>query len=123
MTRRDERALLWDLITHGKRAIAFMDARSLDQYLEDRLVRSAVEREVAIIGEAYGALDQLRADLVNRLPGDVRAVVGMRNVLVHGYAQVEDSRIHSIVADELPPLVSSAEELLFELGGEAPSRP
>ncbi|MBU4556853.1 MAG: DUF86 domain-containing protein [Actinobacteria bacterium] len=44
----------------------------------------------------------------------------MRNILVHGYADVEDSRIHSIVADELPPLVSSAEELLLELGGEGP---
>lgn len=120
MSQRDEKGFLWDIVVHGRLALEFIGDASLDQYARALIVRSAVEREVAIVGEAYGGIDAIRPDLADRLPGHVHAVVGTRNILIHGYDSVDDEQIYRIVGEELAPLISSAQEILLELGGTPP---
>lgn len=77
---RDVRAYLVDIICDAiKQAIAGVDAVS---YKSNRLIRSAVEREFIIIGEAMLGLSHRAPDLFKTI-GHARRIVDFRNQLTH----------------------------------------
>lgn len=49
------KALLFDAEAAAVRASKFMGERTFAQYVDDELVRSAVERQLGILGEALSA--------------------------------------------------------------------
>ncbi len=51
-TDKDDRAYLWDMLTAAKAVSDFVRGRSIEEYLTNLMLRSAVERQVEIIGEA-----------------------------------------------------------------------
>jgi uncharacterized protein with HEPN domain len=52
MTLRDREAFLWDMLQAARNIENFIDGKTLDEYESDDLLRSAVERQFLIIGEA-----------------------------------------------------------------------
>jgi uncharacterized protein with HEPN domain len=50
--RRDPRAYVWDVREAADAIAGFVLSRSFDDYSGDLMLRSAVERQLAIIGEA-----------------------------------------------------------------------
>jgi uncharacterized protein with HEPN domain len=54
--RRDPQAYLWDAQAAVDRILEFTSGRSLDDYLVDAMLRSAVERQFEIVGEALNQL-------------------------------------------------------------------
>jgi uncharacterized protein with HEPN domain len=116
MTRRDVRVLLWDIVEHGRLAIEFLGAMRLEEYEADARTRSAVERQAMIVGEATGQLDRLAPEITARLPARAHEVVGLRNVLAHGYGEVVSADVLDAVRDDMPTLVDAAERLLDEFG-------
>jgi len=50
--RRETAKLLWDVGEAGNRVIAFTNGKTLEEYAQNDLLRSAVERQLEIIGEA-----------------------------------------------------------------------
>jgi uncharacterized protein with HEPN domain len=97
------KSLLYDI----QQAIGLTDRFTMDEsfeaYAGDPMRRAAVERQLAIIGEA---LNQLM-----RLDPATAARISERNILVHSYAKVDDRVIWSIVQDKLPGLRHEMEEL------------
>ena len=74
-----------------------------DGYRTNVLVRSAVERQLEILGEACKrALDET-PELRDRLP-ELGLAVGLRNQLIHGYDRVVDAVIVDTVRRDLPRL-------------------
>jgi uncharacterized protein with HEPN domain len=55
--------------------------RTFAEFDSDLVLRSAVERQFEILGEALGQLDRLDATLAARIP-DLRQIVAFRNVLI-----------------------------------------
>lgn len=49
---RDPRAYLWDARDSADAIAEFVTGRTLNDYLADRMLRSAVERQFEIVGEA-----------------------------------------------------------------------
>jgi uncharacterized protein with HEPN domain len=84
-------------------------------YNANPLVRSAVERQFEIIGEALNRLSKLSPELVSRVP-DLPEIVRFRNVLVHGYAAIDHGRVWDIVQTRVPALHETVTTLLDELG-------
>ena len=76
------------------------------EYLADVLLRSAVERQFEIIGEAMNRAAQLDDTVESRGP-ELRRIVGLRNRIIHGYDSVDDELVWSIVQDNLPSLRTS----------------
>ena len=111
---RDPRALLWDVCRAADAVADFTRGKTVGDYKTDRLLRSAVERQLTIVGEAVAQLSRLTPDLAQQIPDQVR-VIAFRNLLVHGYDVVVDEVVWSIVQVDLPALRARAAQLLGEI--------
>jgi uncharacterized protein with HEPN domain len=54
--QRDPRAYLWDAREAAAAILEFVTDKTFEDYADDRLLRSAVERQFEIIGEALNPL-------------------------------------------------------------------
>jgi uncharacterized protein with HEPN domain len=89
----------------------FAAGKTLLDYEADRLLRSGIERQLTIIGEAMRAVIRFDPSLAGRLPESSR-IIGFRNVLVHHYFEIEDEVVWIIVARRVPELLVVVDELL-----------
>jgi len=69
---RDDLAYLWDMLTAARAVVSFVQGRTLEDYLGDLLLRSAVERQVEIIGEAARRVSREFQDAHPEIPGRFR---------------------------------------------------
>jgi len=83
--QRDPRAFLWDVQQAAEAITQFTAGLDVAGYRSNPLIRSAVERQFEIIGEALNRLSKETPDLANRVP-NLGKIIGFRNVLIHGYA-------------------------------------
>ena len=113
--QRDPRAWLWDVRAAADSIAGFVQGRSLNDYLSDLMLRSAVERQFEIVGEALNRLSREAPEIAVRLP-DLRRAVAMRNALIHGYREVDNATVWQTIHDDLPALRVQVETLLAELG-------
>jgi uncharacterized protein with HEPN domain len=94
---------------------SFVAGRSLDDYRGDLMLRSAVERQFEILGEALGRALKAEPELQRRLPA-LRGAIDFRNVIAHEYDRLADATVWDIACNELAPL-------LDELNAELTRRP
>jgi len=93
------------------RGVTFTRGRTFEDYRADAMLRAAVERQFEIIGEALAQLSRIDAALANRVP-DLHRIIAFRNILVHGYAVVKNDEVWRVVANDLPKLRDTLNELL-----------
>lgn len=77
------------------------DKRDFTEYLKNKLLRRAVEREIEIIGEAINRALKEDPDLQIE---NAKRIVDTRNWVIHGYDKVDDVIIWEIVINHLPKL-------------------
>ncbi len=88
----------------------FTAGKQITDYTADPMLRSAVERQFEIIGEALNRLKRLDPETVARISEHQR-IIGFRNVLAHGYDVVSDNIVWDIVQNKLPALRREIDEL------------
>jgi len=89
MRPRDARVCLTDALMASEAIQQFVRGETLETYLTDQKLRSAVERQFEIIGEALNQGRVADSKLVDTI-AHARAIIGFRNQLIHGYALVDD---------------------------------
>lgn len=89
----------------------FVETMSEGDYLASTLHRSAVERQLFIIGEALSQLSRVDPETFEAIPG-ARRIVSFRNVLAHGYAQIDDARVWDILQNDLQTTIEDVNKLL-----------
>jgi len=121
MPPRDLRAYLFDIAEACRLVMQFTKGQSAERFATDPMVRSAVERQLEIVGEALSqALRHHSDQLADRIPEAPR-IIAFRNQLAHGYASVAEDIVWAIVEREVPALRSKVTRLLDEL--DPPSGP
>jgi uncharacterized protein with HEPN domain len=108
---RDEVYLL-DILDAAKLALEYVHGKSRDEFPRDTQLQDAVIRRLAIMGEAARRVSDAAREAIPGLPW--RQMVGMRNIVIHEYDDVDLSVVWDAVARDLPPLVD-------ELGRKLPS--
>ncbi|MFH0982367.1 MAG: DUF86 domain-containing protein [Planctomycetota bacterium] len=85
--------------------------KTLEEYLQDDLLRPAVERHFEIIGEALNRLGRHDPCLITQIT-DHAQIIAFRNVLIHGYDAIDHRRVWDAIQHSLPPLLRQVEALL-----------
>lgn len=111
MTGEASAKLLWDARQAADRVARITAGRSFDDYLADEILRWAVERQCIVIGEALSALRRADAVLASSIP-DVTRIIAFRNVLIHGYAAVDDRLVWGMIERDLDVLRTALTMLL-----------
>jgi uncharacterized protein with HEPN domain len=91
----------------------FIAGITSEDYARQPMVRAAVERQFEIIGEALSQLAKRDQNSVNQIT-DYQRIIAFRNILIHGYAQVDDRLVWDVVETKLPRLREEVEELLWD---------
>jgi len=107
----DPRAFLWDAHRAASLIHGFVEGRTWEEYEADAMLRSAVERQFEIIGEALNRLSKVDPPLA-ALIGDIGRIVAFRNVLIHGYATVDDTIVWEVATTRIGGLVDQLAGLL-----------
>ena len=115
MPPRDLRAYLFDIAEACRLVDDFTRGKSAEDYDHEPLLRSGVERQLEIVGEALSqALRHHPTALTDRIPEAPR-IIAFRNQLAHGYASVADDVVWYAVETNLPALHERVSALLLEL--------
>jgi len=108
---RDKNKFLFDMLDSCRFVLQQTADRSAEDYAEDRMFRSAIERELQIIAEAPYQLNAIDSDTAAKITEHGR-IIAFRHVLVHGYDALEPETVWAIVTEKLPELKVELEGLL-----------
>lgn len=108
--KHDLKAYLFDIQEAGRHILSFTECMSLQDYSGSELVKAAVERKFAIIGEALVRLRDEFPQVLSEI-SNTEQIIGFRNVLVHGYDVVDDTTVWSAICTNLPALLKEVASL------------
>jgi uncharacterized protein with HEPN domain len=94
---RDDIALLDDILFYIERIERILVRTPRD----DILLMSAI-RAIEVIGEAVHHLSDVTKSMNNSMPW--RDIVNMRNLLIHGYFEVDDAKVWQTCEEDIPLL-------------------
>lgn len=72
---------------------------------------AAVERQFEIIGETLRGLKRADPSVASGIP-DLARIIAFRNILIHGYASIDDQLVWGVVEADLPVLRRALETQL-----------
>jgi uncharacterized protein with HEPN domain len=100
------------MLDAAREALAFAEGRSAGDLSGDRMFFLAIVKEIEIIGEAAGRISEDTRNALPRIPW--LKVIGIRNRLIHAYADVDLSILWSTVMNALPELRHELEKALTD---------
>lgn len=103
----DDPAFLWDMLDAALAVASFIESRTYRDYLQDRMLRGAVERHLEILGEAAGRISQPFQKDHPEIPW--RQIIGLRNVLAHDYGEIKNDKIWFVATESIRPLIVALE--------------
>ena len=108
---RDVRVYLYDILQACDEVSGFVEGKAFEDYAASSLLRSAVERQLAIVGEALNQALKLEPELLDKVSA-ARQIVDFRNLLIHAYMNVSAPVVWSIIEQDLPLLKREVNALL-----------
>lgn len=111
-----DRGRLNDILENCQYAIDFTKSISFSEFCNDKMRYFATMKNVEIIGEATYMLTHEFRENHPHTPWE--QIIGMRHVLVHGYAQISASKLWETVIKDLPILQQSIQQYLDETDWE-----
>lgn len=106
-------ALLWDARRAAELIREFIAGKTWDDYNADPMTSSAVERQFEIVGEALNRLSRVDHSTAAEVP-DLPRIVAFRNLLIHGYASIDERVVWEVATERLPQLITVLARLLDE---------
>lgn len=111
---------LYDMAECCAKIKLFTSGKTLQDYNSSEMLRSAVERQFEILGEALGKLLKGAPEYAENISNS-RQIIAFRNILIHGYATVDDELVWGILTTQLPSLEIEISTLLKRLSSGNPT--
>ena len=111
--RPESRKYLYDICHAAEMLTRFTEGKTFEDYSQDDMLRSAVERQFKVIGETLNQLPKIDVETASQIDSYQR-IIAFRNILIHGYAQVDDRIVWGLLQTRLPGLRRQASMLLAE---------
>ena len=103
-------ACLWDMLDAALAARRYADSVTYESYLKNDLLRSGVQYQLLVIGEAVGSVSDAFKKAHPEIPW--RDIVSQRNFLVHVYDGIDDEKVWQVITVDLPALVATLRAIL-----------
>lgn len=116
--QRDDNSYLWDMLAAARAVESFGRGRTDADYLADLMLRSAVERQIEIIGEAARFVSATFQAAHPEIPW--RPIQAQRHVLAHDYGEIRHERIWRVATVHIPELIRQLEPLVPPAPSETP---
>ena len=110
---------LHDIVAAAGAIHRFIAGRTLHDYRGDLMLRSAVERQFEILGEALARALRIDPGLVARVAA-CRGAIDFRNVIAQEYDALSPATVWDIARNELPALARQVATELARLDGARP---
>jgi uncharacterized protein with HEPN domain len=111
----DERILKWlfDIKMGIDEINGYFEKEEKDffKYRQNLMLKRAVERDLKIIGEAINRIITRAPDFIRKI-SNAKAIVGLRNQVIHAYDNISDEIIGSILLNYLPKLKAEIDTLI-----------
>jgi uncharacterized protein with HEPN domain len=110
--RADDRVRLVHMIEAAESARSFASGRTRADLDTDQLLLFGIVRAIEIVGEAAGGISEASRAAAPQLPW--KAMVAMRDRLVHAYFDIDRDIVWRTVTEEIPALLPMLRSLLGE---------
>lgn len=109
--RLESKKYLYDIARAATLATEFVAGKSFADYASSPLLRSAVERQLEIVGEALAQLARTDPAVASRI-SEYQRIIAFRNILIHGYADIDQRIVWNVLELKLPLVRREAAALL-----------
>lgn len=109
---REWRLYVADMRVCCQRVSEYTAGLTREDFLSRRMVYDATLRNLELLGEAAKNVPEMARELAPDVPW--RRIVGVRNVLIHGYLGIDDDIVWDIVRNEIEQLRIALEKLEAE---------
>ena len=92
----------------------FVHSKTFDDYEQDELLRSGIERKFEIIGEALNRIRRDDPTLLDQIR-EHRNIISFRNILAHGYDSLDNRIVWGVIEEDLGNLLADVERLIEEM--------
>ncbi len=111
--RLESKKYLEDIAQAAEMIAQFTAGKTFADYTNEPMLRAAVERKFEVIGEALVQLSRRDGAVAARI-SEHRRIIAFRNILIHGYAGVDDLLVWGVVESKLAGLRREVAALLGE---------
>lgn len=101
--RAEDSIRLRHMIEAAESAVQFIAGRQRTDLEEDRMLLFALIRAIEIVGEAASKISEDTRATHTGIPW--RAIIGMRNRLIHAYFEINTAIVWQTVTQEIPALL------------------
>ncbi|MFC2110554.1 DUF86 domain-containing protein [Bacteroidota bacterium] len=113
----DERILKWiyDIDFALDEIESYFEGKEKDffEYRKNTMLKRAIERDLEIIGEAVNRILKKDPSFENNI-SDAKAIIGLRNQVIHAYDSISDENIWSIIINHVPKLKTEVTKIIRE---------
>ncbi len=110
MSRHDDTVYLRHMLDHAQTAVELASEKNRSSLDTERMFRYALLHLVSILGEAAGRVSPSGHSKYEQIPW--RDMIGMRNMLIHGYDIVDLDVLWKTVEEDLPALIATLEPII-----------
>ena len=101
--RVEDRVRLQHMIDAAQSAIEFVSGRERSELDTNRMLLFALVRAIEIVGEAASKISEETRAAHGGIPW--KAIIGMRNRLIHAYFEINSQIVWETVTEEIPAVL------------------
>jgi len=107
MPKKSDAVYIEDMLTYARRAQDRIRGLSRDEFEATVAHQETVAYNIMIVGEAASKLSEETRAKYPTIPW--HEIRGMRNQIIHGYAETEQDTLWETVTDDIPVLIAALE--------------
>lgn len=107
---KDDKVYIGHIYEKTSRIISLTNEIEFIEFNDNFLIHDSVIRSLEIIGEAANKLSDDFCEKYPEIP--VREMVGLRNILIHAYSDIDLKRVWMIVKNNIPDLHNEVVKIL-----------
>jgi len=101
---------LLDILNAARAAVQYLANHSVESFSADTQCQDAVIRRLEMVGEAARRVSAARRSTLTEIPWE--QMIGIRNVMIHDYDDIDLLIVWDTVTKDLPPLIRQLEGIV-----------